>query len=106
MSNPIIEGDPFGRIKTEKKDEAPPPRDVNQFHTKDDADTGPGAHHHTLGTNRNQASPGDHIHDGKSSKKLGTGLGLTIGGTKNTVGSEDSIVTMLKNLIDFTDNRT
>lgn len=106
MSNPIIEGDPFGVIKKEKQNDTPPPRDVNLFHTRSDVDSSTTAQHHTLGIQHNQAASGDHVHDGKSSRKIGTGLSLSISGTKNTAGSEDSIVNMLKQVIDFTDNRT
>lgn len=47
------------------------PQDTRRTHTRADTDLGPRALHHTLGTSRNQASPGDHNHDGTTSKKLG-----------------------------------
>lgn len=37
-------------------------KDVNDFHNKDDVDSGQLAHHHTLGTGPTQAAPGDHEH--------------------------------------------
>jgi len=105
LSEPVIQGDPYGSIKQPKTNTAPEPRDVNFFHQRSDVDSSTNAHHHTLGTGHNQAASGDHVHDGKSSRKIGTGLGLTISGTKNTVTSEDSIVNMLKQVIEFTDGR-
>jgi len=47
------------------------PQDSRRFHSRSDVDLGPRSLHHTLGTRRNQASPGDHNHDGTTSKKLG-----------------------------------
>lgn len=43
-------------------------QEVSQFHRLADSDAGPSAIHHTLGPRSTQSSPGDHIHDGKSSK--------------------------------------
>ena len=43
---------------------------VAEFHQYDDVDTTSSAHHHTLGANPNQASPGDHRHDGSTSALL------------------------------------
>lgn len=51
--------------------------EVNKFHAKCDRDSSQTSDHHTLGQGHNQASPGDHIHDGKNSKKLGKGEDLT-----------------------------
>ena len=44
--------------------------EVNDFHSNSDVDKSTLAQHHTLGPQPNQASPGDHTHDGKTSKKL------------------------------------
>lgn len=46
---------------------APNPDQVNEFHRYDDSDNAPESHHHTLGVDPNQASPGDHNHDGRNS---------------------------------------
>jgi hypothetical protein len=43
---------------------------VKDFHIDSDVDENPLAHHHTLGPLAGQASPGDHVHDGKTSKKI------------------------------------
>jgi len=53
--------------------------DINRLHDYDDKDIGILAHHHTLGINYSQASPGDHVHDGIFSKKLA----LSARGNKN-----------------------
>lgn len=47
------------------------PQDSRRYHTRSDADLGPRSLHHTLGSKHNQASPGDHNHDGTTSKKVG-----------------------------------
>lgn len=44
--------------------------DVNRLHDQDDLDIGQLSHHHSLGINSGQSSPGDHTHDGRTSKKL------------------------------------
>lgn len=46
----------------------PSGQSVNDFHGRSDVDSSLFAQHHTLGTSRTQASPGDHTHDGISSK--------------------------------------
>jgi hypothetical protein len=47
--------------------------EVKRLHRDSDVDENPLAQHHTLGILPNQASPGDHIHDGKTSKKINLG---------------------------------
>ena len=54
----------------------PNPEEVNAFHRYDDIDGSPDAHHHSLGPENNQASPGGHTHDGRDSKIL-AGYSLT-----------------------------
>lgn len=81
-------------------------QDVNNLHTRSDVDAHTYAQHHTLGTSRNQASPGDHIHDGASSKPIGNGMGLSISGSKGSNAALGSLISMLKNIISFTDNTT
>lgn len=48
----------------------PTPEEVNFYHLASDKDSGPGALHHTLGLGPSQASPGNHNHDGKNSKRV------------------------------------
>lgn len=54
-----------------------PPQTVNRFHNKDDLDSSSEAHHHTLGIKKDQSSPGDHKHDGTTSKRLLEGTTIT-----------------------------
>jgi len=49
---------------------APTAREVNILHSKSDVDTDVSAQHHTLGIRHDQSSPGDHVHDGFTSKTL------------------------------------
>lgn len=58
----------------------PPTDEVEKYHTNDDTDGSSTAHHHSLGPKRTQASPGDHTHDGSTSKQLLDGV--TISGVK------------------------
>ena len=44
--------------------------EVNDFHTNSDLDDRLESQHHTLGMDPYQASPGDHTHDGKNSKRI------------------------------------
>lgn len=46
-------------------------QESRRAHSRSDVDSGPRSLHHTLGPKHNQASPGDHIHDGITSKKIG-----------------------------------
>lgn len=47
------------------------PQESRRAHSRSDVDLGPRSLHHTLGVKHNQASPGDHNHDGATSKKIG-----------------------------------
>jgi hypothetical protein len=66
----------------------PDPKEVNDFHEGSDVDRSTRAQHHTLGSLGSQASPGDHSHDGGSSKVLDVNdlppplSGTTISGAK------------------------
>ena len=100
----VFPDDPFGPIKNEKKGVGPEPREVALIHNRSDLDSSTLYQHHTLGVKHTQASPGDHAHDGTSSRKIGTGLSLTITGSKGGNAALSSLITMLKSVIDFTDN--
>lgn len=106
MSEPIIEGDPFGLIKKEKGNETPPPGEVNTYHTRSDVDSSTLAQHHTLGIGHNQAATGDHVHDGLSSRKIGTGLGATVTGSRGGNAALASLINELKKVMDLTDGTT
>jgi hypothetical protein len=43
---------------------------VNEFHANSDVDKSTISQHHTLGIQPNQASPGDHNHDGRNSRRI------------------------------------
>lgn len=45
----------------------PSAQSVNDFHGRSDVDASVFAQHHTLGSGRLQASPGNHVHDGSNS---------------------------------------
>lgn len=48
----------------------PTPDEVNSFHQNSDRDSSVFAQHHTLGLGPTQASPGNHTHNGKDSKRI------------------------------------
>jgi hypothetical protein len=110
----------FGQVANNQSDHTAGPGksalESNLDHGQDDADSSPRAHHHTLGTSRNQASPGNHIHDGISSPKLGAKImdpagnavknAYAISGAKGSNAALASLIAMLKNFIDFDDNTT
>lgn len=90
---------------------------VNIFHLNSDKDAGPGALHHTLGLGPTQASPGNHTHDGRNSKRIkggdistehvdfvpiiGTaGTQLTFNGTPLVTGSYNRIGNIVHFAID------
>lgn len=102
----MFPNDPFGPVKPDQNNPWLPSREVDRIHTKADTDGSPTAIHHTLGINRNQAAPGNHIHDGKASPKVGRGLNLAISGSRGGNAAVASIITMLKQVIEFTDNTT
>lgn len=104
--DPVIDGDPFGGIKNEKSNEAPSPGQVNGFHVRSDLDSSTSAQHHTLGIAHNQASAGDHVHDGITSKLTGKGLGITVSGSRGGNAALASLITALKSVIDLTDGTT
>jgi hypothetical protein len=67
--------DAFGQQYSADDDESKwsdsSPQDSRKAHARSDVDLSPRSLHHTLGTKHNQASPGDHYHDGTNSKKIG-----------------------------------
>ena len=52
-------------------------KDVTEIHRNADVNKSQEAMHHTLGIQRNQASPGSHIHDGTDSEYLLAGVIFT-----------------------------
>ena len=106
MTEPVIQNDPFGIIKNERRDNVPTARQVSEFHTKADADASTASMHHTLGISHNQASPGDHSHDGQTSRLVGSGRKITITGSRGGNAALLSLINALKQVIDLTDNTT
>lgn len=82
---------------TKKEDPSPTGRIVEAFHKNADTDTRRESIHHTLGPQASQASPGDHTHDGGSSKALLEGFILT-GNKSNPITMWPSILNALKEL--------
>jgi hypothetical protein len=74
----------------------PDGKTVNEFHSNDDTDRDANAHHHTLGSNANQAAPGSHRHDGSDSISLLQGL--TISGAKGGNTALASVIGLLVQL--------
>jgi hypothetical protein len=119
-SAPTNKPDQFGQVHNNQSDSTagnvPSGMESRLQHRQSDVDSGPKAQHHTLGTKRNQASPGNHVHDGTTSPKLGlyqmdpagnkVVTSLSISGAKGGNAAVASIITLLKNFIDFTDNTT
>lgn len=80
---------------------APNSSEVNKFHSNSDIDSATTAQHHTLGIQHNQGSPGDHKHDGKSSKRIGKGVDLAFPTTANAAYTQaqiQSIINALRSL--------
>lgn len=106
QSKGVFDDDPFGGIKNERGNPAPNPKQISFFHSRSDVDTSQFAQHHTIGIKHNQACAGDHVHDGKSSRKIGVGLALSVSGSKGGNAALASLLTMLGQIIDFTDSTT
>lgn len=79
----------------------PSSTEVNKAHTNSDVDSGVLAQHHTLGIQHNQASPGDHKHDGKSSRRLGKGLDASFPTTANAAYSQAQMQSVIDALRDL-----
>lgn len=100
---PVFEDDPFGGIKQDKKNPTASPREVNAFHNNSDVDSSVNGQHHTLGIKHNQASSGDHVHDGSSSRKIGAGMNLTCDTGVSTATDLANLLVMLHKVIEFTE---
>jgi len=106
MTESVIPGDPFGPVRKEAKRPGATPREVNEFHARSDCDTSVFSQHHTLGVKHDQGSPGDHNHDGTISKKIGSGLALTLTGAKGGNVALTNLIALLAEVIEFTDSTT
>lgn len=106
MTNPIIPDDPFGRMKREVGPVGLDPRLIALIHSRSDVDSSQLALHHTIGIKHDQASAGDHVHDGSSSRKVGANMNLSVTGSKGGNVALANLLTMLKSVIEFTDTTT
>lgn len=118
--SPNSKPDQFGQVNSPDKDfsagNVPSTNESVRQHTRSDADSSTKSQHHTLGQGRNQASPGNHIHDGITSPKLGAmKLGtsgndpvpnLVLTGAKAGNVALTNLIAMLAQHINFTDNTT
>lgn len=80
------------------KRQVPSAREVLEFHTHADKDGSPTALHHTLGVKPNQASPGNHVHDGGSSALIESLADVTITGSRSSGAAVASIISALEKL--------
>lgn len=85
----------------------PTPDQSKKQHDKSDKDGSPKSIHHTLGPGPNQASPGNHTHDGGNSAALDQIMaGVTITGSRGGNAALASLLTALKNSFGLVDNTT
>lgn len=97
--------DPFSPIKEDRRNaETLSAREVNALHSKSDRDSGRDSQHHTLGSGANQASPGDHKHDGRTSSLLGAGI--TISGSKGGNAALASVISAMVTMFGVNDTTT
>jgi hypothetical protein len=106
MTSSVVPGDPFGPIRSDKKPIGPSPQEVHQLHNRSDVDASVLSQHHTLGIKHTQAAPGDHVHDGIGSRKIGAGLGITVTGSRGGNAALASLLTALAKVMEFTDSTT
>lgn len=118
--SPVSKPDKFGQVYSAERDltkgDAPSPGEVNKSHINSDVDASTRSLHHTLGMRRNQASPGNHIHDGVTSPKMGAmAVGtsasapvpaFTLTGSKGGNVALTNLITFLKLHFNFTDTTT
>jgi len=80
----------------DKTDKAADAQLVNKFHEKSDLDSSQEAQHHSLGPKHDQASPGDHTHNGKNSRKILAGTAIT--GSRASGAALVSVIDALEKL--------
>lgn len=69
--------------------------EVAKAHQNSDVDSGVTAQHHTLGVGHNQATQGDHTHNGKNSKKIGAKLDPAFPTTANAAYTQAQIQSII-----------
>ncbi len=104
MSNTAVPGDPWGITHQDSKDNKASAKEVNDFHTNSDVDSSTQSYHHRLGNRRNQASQGDHRHDGENGLKIMEGV--TVTGAKAGNAALTNLLTALAAALGFIDGTT
>lgn len=109
--SPVTHPDKFGQVYDNQKDatagDTPSNMESRNQHRQSDVDSSQRAQHHTLGPRRNQAAPGDHIHDGMTSKKIGememdpAGNEVRPAWTIPVTPTVDDIVELLEKFVNF-----
>lgn len=94
--------DPFSTVV--RREGTVDPRTVERFHETADTDSEQMSIHHTLGPGHSQASPGDHLHDGSSSKLLMSSV--TITGSKGGNVALGNLISALAAALGFVDSTT
>lgn len=89
---------PMQPLSVPGEQQAPDERTVEKFHRKSDVDSRREAQHHTLGTDINQASPGNHRHDGSDSVLILEGTTITGSRSTNLSNVIGSIIAALVKL--------
>lgn len=104
MTQPIVEGDPFGPIKSSKINPNPTSEEVKRFHTNSDVSSSAQALHHRIGTGQFDVNSARHKHNGTDSLKLGDGI--TISGSKGGNAALTSLIAALVSILGITDATT
>lgn len=100
----VFPDDPFGPIKKPAQRTSPPPEEVARAHARSDVDSSQTAQHHTLGVRHDQASPGDHKHEGQGSRMIMEGI--TVSGSKGGNLALADLITKLAAALGFNDATT
>jgi len=78
----------------------------NDAHLNADVDNSQSSLHHTLGTNPSQGSQGDHIHDGRNSRRLYGAVPPSITGSRGGNAALANLLSQLATSNIITDNTT
>lgn len=105
-NSPTINGNNQNHDKDYSKWGDLSPGEVNKLHARDDVDVSFRSHHHTLGIKSGQAAPGDHIHNGVNSKRIGAKDGNVLSGAKGGNVALTNLIAILAKYIDFSDTTT
>jgi hypothetical protein len=77
---------------------SPSAQDSGKAHVNSDVDSAITAQHHTLGIQHNQGSPGDHNHNGGSSRRIGKNLDASFPLTASATYSQSQIQSIINAL--------